>query len=88
MTHILVYYLQHSHLHVQEEVKVMQMMGDDTEVNVMEPKLWSMELTCKCRHLVQSPVGKLNWHLIQCFFPTGWPDSPGSRFQIKSIPVC
>ncbi len=26
-------------LHVQEEVQVMQMMGDDTEVNVMEPKL-------------------------------------------------
>ena len=24
---------KHSHLHVQEEVKVMQMMGDDTEVN-------------------------------------------------------
>ena len=43
---------KHSHLHVQEEVKVMQMMGDDTEVNVMEPKLWSMEITCKCRHLV------------------------------------
>ena len=41
-----------SHLHVQEEVKVMQMMGDDAEVNVMEPKLWSMEITCKCRHLV------------------------------------
>ena len=31
---------KHSHLHVKEEVKVMQMMGDDTEVNVMEPKLW------------------------------------------------
>ena len=30
---------KHSHLHVQEEVKVMQMMGDDTEVNVMEPQL-------------------------------------------------
>ena len=43
---------KHSHLHVEEEVKVMQMMGDDTEVNVMEPKLWSMEITCKCRHLV------------------------------------
>ena len=43
---------KHSHLHVQEEVKVMQMVGDDTEVNVMEPKLWSMEITCKCRHLV------------------------------------
>ena len=43
---------KHSHLHVQEEVKVMQMMGDDTEVNVMEPKLWAMEITCKCRHLV------------------------------------
>ena len=42
---------KHSHLHVQEEVKVMQMMGDDTEVNVMEPKLWSIEITCKCRHL-------------------------------------
>ena len=41
---------KHSHLHVQEEVKVMQMMGDDTDV--MEPKLWSMEITCKCRHLV------------------------------------
>ena len=27
-------------------------VGDDTEVNVMEPKLWSMEITCKCRHLV------------------------------------
>ncbi len=38
---------KHSHLHVQEEVKVMQMMGDDTEVNVMEPKPWSMEITCK-----------------------------------------
>ena len=37
---------------------------------------------------LQSSVGKLNWHLIQCFFPTGCPDSPGSRFQIKSIPVC
>ncbi len=43
---------KHSHVHVQEEVKVMQMMGDDTEVNVMEPKLWSMEITCKSRHLV------------------------------------
>ena len=43
---------KHSHLHVQEEVKVMQMMGDDTEVNVMEPKLWSTEITCKCRRLV------------------------------------
>ena len=46
---------KHSYLHVQEEVKVMQMMGDDTEVNVMEPKLRSMEITCnfcKCRHLV------------------------------------
>ena len=43
---------KHSPLHVQEEVTVMQMMGDDTEVNVMEPKLWSMEITCKCRHLV------------------------------------
>ena len=31
---------KHSHLHVQEEVKVMQMMGDDTEVNVTESKLW------------------------------------------------
>ena len=30
---------KHSHLHVEEEVKVMQMMGDNTEVNVMEPKL-------------------------------------------------
>ena len=30
---------KHSHLHGKEEVKVMQMMGDDTEVNVMEPKL-------------------------------------------------
>ena len=30
---------KHSHLHVQEEVEVMQMMGDDTEVNVMEPNL-------------------------------------------------
>ena len=28
-------------------------------------------------------------HLIQCFFPTGRPNtSPGSRFQIKSIPAC
>ena len=44
---------KHSHLHAQEEVKVMmQIMGDDTEVNVMEPKLLSMEITCKCRHLV------------------------------------
>ena len=43
---------KHSHLHDQEEVKVMQMMGDDTEVNVMEPKLWSTEITCKCRHLI------------------------------------
>ena len=43
---------KHSHLHVQEEVTVMQMMGDDAEVNVTEPKLWSMEITCKCRHLV------------------------------------
>ena len=43
---------KHSHLHVQEEVKVMQMMGHDTEVNVMGPKLWSMEITCKCGHLV------------------------------------
>ncbi len=59
---------KHSHLHVQEEVKVIQMMGDDTEVNVMEPKLWSMEITCKCRHLVlqesrnpiQQPVSRLN----------------------------
>ena len=25
----------------------LQMMGDDTEDNVMEPKLWSMEITCK-----------------------------------------
>ena len=41
---------KHSHLHVQEEVKVMQMMGDDKEVNVMEPKLWSKEITCKYRH--------------------------------------
>ena len=41
---------KHSPLRVQEEVTVMQMMGDDTEVNVMEPKLWSMEITCKCRH--------------------------------------
>ena len=46
---------KHSHLHVQEEVKVMQMMGDDTEVNVMEPKLWSMEITCKCRSISCSP---------------------------------
>ena len=38
---------KHSHLHVQEEVTVMQMMGGDTEVNVMEPKLWSMDITCK-----------------------------------------
>ncbi len=38
---------KHSHLHVQEEVKFVQMMDDDTEVNVMEPKLWSMEITCK-----------------------------------------
>ena len=30
---------KHSHLRVQKEVKVMQMMGDDTEVNVMGPKL-------------------------------------------------
>ena len=30
---------KHSHLHVQEEVQVMQMMGYDTEVNVMELKL-------------------------------------------------
>ena len=30
---------KHSHLHVQEEVQVMQMMVDDTEVNMMEPKL-------------------------------------------------
>ena len=43
---------KNSHLHVQEEVKVMQMMGDDTEVSVMERKLWSMEITCKCRHRV------------------------------------
>ena len=35
---------KHSHFHVQEEVTVMQMMGGDTEVNVMEPKLWSMEI--------------------------------------------
>ena len=27
---------KHSNLHVEEEVKVMQMMGDDTEVNVIE----------------------------------------------------
>ncbi len=59
---------KHSHFHVQEEVTVMQMMGSDTEVNVMEPKLWSMEITCKCRHLVlqesrnpiQQPVSRLN----------------------------
>ena len=43
---------KHSHFHVQEEVKVMQMMGDDTEVNVIEPKLWSMEITCIYKHLV------------------------------------
>ena len=43
---------KHSHLHLQEEVKVMQMMGDDTEVNVMKPKLWSLEISCKCRHFV------------------------------------
>ena len=61
---------KHSHLHVQEEVKVMQMMGDDTEVNVIEPKLLSMEITCKCRHLVlqesrnpiQHRVSRLNWY--------------------------
>ena len=59
---------KHSHLHVQEEVKVMQMMGDDTEVNVIEPKLWSMEITCISRHLVlqesrdtmQDRVSRLN----------------------------
>ena len=47
---------KHSHLLVQEEVKVMQMMGADTEVNVMEPKLWSMEITCKCRHPVLQEI--------------------------------
>ena len=50
---------KHSHPHVQEEVKVMQMMGDDTEVNVTEPKLWSMEITCKCKHLVLQESRKL-----------------------------
>ena len=36
-----------------EEVKLVQMTGDDTEVNVMEPKLWSLpEMSCKYRHLV------------------------------------
>ena len=61
---------KHAHLHVQEEVKVMQMMGDDTEVNMMEPKLCSMEITCKCRHLVlqesrnpvQHWVSRLIWY--------------------------
>ena len=57
-----------SHLHVQEEVKFMQMMGDDTEANVMEPKLWSMEITCKCRHLVlpesRNPTPSLQTQLI------------------------
>ena len=52
--------IKHSQFHVQEQVKVMQMMGDDTEVNVMEPKLWSMEITCKCRHLVlQEPRNQI-----------------------------
>ena len=55
---------KHSHLHVQEEVKVMQMMGDDTEVNVMEPKLWSMEITCKCRHVVLQESRNLIQHRV------------------------
>ena len=29
---------KHSHIQVQEEVTVMQTIGDDTEVNVMEPQ--------------------------------------------------
>ena len=67
----------HSHLHVQEEVKVMQIMGDDTGVNVIEPRLWSMEITCKCRHLVlqesqyntESPdlIDTFNCDIISCY---------------------
>ena len=58
---------KHSHLHVQEEVKVMHMMDDDTEVNVMEPKRWSIEITCKCRHLVLQESRNPIQHSIDTF---------------------
>ena len=39
---------KHSHFHVQEEVTVMQMMGGDTEVNVMEPNGDNLQMQTSC----------------------------------------
>ena len=39
---------KHSHFHVQEEVTVMQMMGGDTEVNVMEPNEDNLQMQTSC----------------------------------------